>query len=149
MKLSNPFYISSRLQSAVKIGNTEVSLGFSSRPGDDGRDRYEYSIEGLIDAADDMQSGCQGGSILAGWQSLLSFLSHGAEQYRYHGMGDREQYEAADPSWPIEVAEWAYQHENEIEGLSLDLEEDGESLIDERDECDRESGISAEFREGY
>ena len=131
MTLRDPIIITPRLLPGVKIGNAFLSL---ERDGEtrDNRDRFRWfaDIDGKEYSEADLKSGCGGCSMLEAFRSLVSFLSAAVESYRYKNATGR----GGDniDLFPLPVVEWAYQHQSEIEGLSLDLEsETAEELIEE------------------
>lgn len=111
-----------------------VQLEYSTLPGDSGRTRYKWTIDlpdGLEFGGTDLQSGCQGGSLQEGFESLLSFLTAAADSYRYRGMDWEEITEDDNASlFPRAVVEWAYQNSSELELLSLEIEENPELIIE-------------------
>jgi hypothetical protein len=124
MTLTNPVQISSSLQPCIRIGGAEVCIEYSNRPGRDGRVRYRWQInmpDGTEYSDDDIQSGCQGGSLQEGMESLLSFLGAAAESY--------PDGENAD-LFPLEVVEWAAQHSDEISMAQLEVEENKDCIIE-------------------
>lgn len=135
MTLHKPFLISSRLLPAVTVGEATISITYAERPGRDGRVRYQWFIDGLnLEASgDDLQSGCGGGSIQEGMQSLLSFLSACAESIRYGRQYDAQGNITKDGEhadlFPAKVGEWAIQHSDELSMLALELE-DNELITD-------------------
>jgi len=130
MTLKSPFIITARLLPGLKIGQSFVSIEFSKRPGDGGRARYNWFIDGpdrFEAQGDDLQSGCQGGSLQGGMESLLSFMDAAASAYR-HSMSGRESDNA--DLFPADVMEWCYQNEMEIQMARCDLEADKELIAD-------------------
>jgi hypothetical protein len=113
-----PFEISSRLLPALRIGGAWISLEYSALPGrGDGRIVYRYYIDlpdGYEHTANNLKSGCFGGTLQEGFQSLLAFL----------GSADEELF-------PAKVVEWARQNEDEIGLLKCEIEET-KGLIDEQ-----------------
>ena len=111
MKLKDPIIITARLLPGVRIGNAFVSIEYSPRPGKEGRTRYLYHIDlpgGGSYHGDDLQSGCQGGNLQQGMESLLSFLS--AASYDSH-------------LFTASVNEWAKENEEDILDLAHQIEE--------------------------
>lgn len=130
MKLSEPLLITPRLMPGVRIGDAFISIEYSRRPGRGGRMRYRYYIDapGFEHTDDDLQSGAQGGSLVDGLKSLLSFLSACAESRRY-GRAHGIQGENAD-LFPDPIGEWAEANQDEIDMMGFAIDE--ESLeIDE------------------
>lgn len=126
MRLSSPFFISSRLLPALRIAGATIQLDYSRRPGRDGRTRYEWTIDlpnGKSFTANDLQSGCGGGSLTEGFISFLSFLSACAESYARRGIDG----ENAD-LFPVQVAEWAATYSDEIAMAQIELEEIGDAI---------------------
>lgn len=130
MQLTNPIIITSRLLPGVRIGDVEISLRYAGQAGRDGRTRYRYFIDGpdFEHSDNDLQSGCQGGGLQEGLESLLTFLGAAAESYGYR-LRTQCQGENED-LFPAEVVQWAYQHNDEISMLALELEET-KNLIEE------------------
>lgn len=130
MTLNAPFIISSRLMAGLTIANGTISLGWSKRPGREGRSRYLYYID--IPAGefsgDDMQTGCCGGSLQEGFSSLLAFLGAAAESYSYRTRTGRTGEN--EDLFPAPVVEWAYQHSDEIAMLQCEIEEQPELITD-------------------
>lgn len=76
----------------------------------------------------DLRSGCQGGTTLEGFASLLSFLGAAGESYGFtQRTGIRG--ECADLFPPV-VTEWAYQNSDEITMLGCEIEESETPLIE-------------------
>jgi len=123
MILHSPFCISARLLPAVRVGTAFVSIEFSKRPGREGRARYQYHIDApdFTYTGDDLQSGCQGGSLQEGMESLLSFLGAAAESYSYRQRTGRAGEN--EDSFPANVVEWAYQNSDELSSLGYELQE--------------------------
>ncbi len=119
MILNSPFLISSRLLPALQVGGATIQLEYAKRQGRDSRTRYQWTIDlpnGQEFTGDDLQSGCQGGSLQNGFASLLSFLS--AASYD-------------DGMFPDAINEWAKQNSDELSLLSLEIEESEIDLIEE------------------
>jgi len=130
MTLNHPFKISSRLLPAVQVGDATISIEFSKRAGRDGRTRYNWYIDapGLEATGDDLQSGCQGGSIQEGMESLLTFLSACGEALNY---SDRSGHESENADlFPRDVAEWAQANTDELSMLACELQENKELIQD-------------------
>ena len=134
-----PIVITNRLMAGVRIGvrrgDGDISIGYSDRPGTEGRVRYEYWIDlddGTEYHGDDLQSGCQGGSLQEGLQSLLSFLDACGEAYGYalrtrSALADTENGEL----FPTAIAEWCYQNSDELGMLACVLEETPDLIWEE------------------
>ena len=129
MTLNSPFSISSCLLPALEIGGAVIQLEYASRAGRDGRVRYRWTIDlpdGSSHSGDDLQSGCGGGSLQEGFESLLSFLSAAAESWRYAGSNGEN-----SDLFPRPVVKWAAQNSDEIGMLECEIEESESDLIDE------------------
>ncbi len=122
MILHEPFCISSRLLPALKIGNDYLSIE-ALRYDHENRTVYRAYLD-LADGKEyeinDLRSGCGGGTIQEGMESLLAFLEAAAEAYRYEMSGHKS--ENSDLFEP-EVNEWAYQNGDYIAVLQMELEE--------------------------
>ncbi len=131
MTLHPPFIISARLMPAVQIGGATLSLGYG-RHTSEGRMQYDIWID-LPDKSEhhitDLRSGCQGGSIVGGMASLLSFLGASADSYAYR-MRTGDTGENEDLFAPV-IVEWAYQNSDELSMLQMDIEESETTLVDE------------------
>lgn len=130
MQLTHPFLITSRLMAGVRVGTDTISIGYAKRPGDEGRTRYEFWIDGDRSGyhSDDLQSSCCGGGIREGMESLLSFLVASGESYAY-------QTRTGSPSdnddlFPAAVAEWAYQNSDELSALQYEIEETPDCVVE-------------------
>ena len=127
--LKSPVMITPRLAAGLEIGDAWVSIEYDEpRGGEDGRVHYRWFVDfkdGREFSGDDLQSGCGGGGLQGGLESLLAFLGAFAESRRYAG----EDGENAD-LFPAEMAEWAKQNSDEIGMLQIELEETPD-LIDE------------------
>jgi len=129
--LHPPVAISPRLHPGVHVGGAWVSICYADRPGDDGRVRYRWHID--IDVqeytGDDLQSGCQGGSLQDGLESLLSFLSAYAEAIDYQQRTQRESDNAG--LFPEGLEQWASENAEELAMLEWTLS-DNPGVIEER-----------------
>lgn len=134
MTLKKPFIISSRLLPALKIGNATVQLEYSKRPGAGGRTRYQWIIDIQTDTGEqtftghDLQSGCQGGSLQEGFESLLSFLGAAAESLSYTRRTGRETDNA--DLFPAAVAAWADQNSDEISLAEMEVRETADLITE-------------------
>ena len=124
--LHEPFYICAHLLTAIKVDGKEIRGQVTGR-NDEGRTCYRFDIDGL-GVVDDVRSGCQGGTLQKGFESLFSFLSAAAESYAY-GRHTGRKTENAD-LFALPIVEWAHDNANEISDLALLLEE--ETLIEEK-----------------
>jgi hypothetical protein len=136
MKLHPPFQISARLLPALRIGDAWLHLEHSDRPGDQGRDRYRWTLDLPDDSEytdDDLQSGVQGGSLQEGFGSLLAFLGAAAESLEWrlrHNTKEADE-DSNERLFPTRVVEWAYQNDDEICSLRIEIEESEHPLIEE------------------
>lgn len=137
MTLHAPFFISSRLLPALKAGNMIIQLAYSQRSGRHGRVRYAWTIDledGQSFSNDDLQSGAQGGDLLDGFKSLLSFLSACGESYAHRTFRTKETEIDPDSNeslFPAPIPEACYENESELSMLQLHLEESGDNLLSE------------------
>ena len=130
MTLSGPIEISPSLEPSVRIGNSWVCISYAGRAGRDGRTRYAYRIirPDMPDVTgDDLQSGCQGGSLADGMTDLLSFLCAAGEAYRYEMSGGKS--DNAD-MFPPDVMEWCYQNADELSMLAIEVEENPDCIAE-------------------
>jgi hypothetical protein len=132
MKLQSPFAISARLLPAVQVGDSWISIKLADGYTPDGRARYRYYIDtpAFEHTNDDLASGCGGGSLQMGMESLLSFLLAAVESYRYRGCTWTGDPHDNSSLFPQQVVEWAYQHDSEIQSLQMELEENPELITD-------------------
>jgi hypothetical protein len=126
MTIHAPFLITPRLMAGVRVGGAFISIGGGPRNSEN-RTRYGVFIdlpEGKEFEITDLRSGCGGGDLKSGMESLLSFLGAAAESFRYRG-ALWENVEADDNAnlFPREVTEWAYQNGDEISMLEIEIQE--------------------------
>lgn len=134
MKLHSPFIITPRLLPGLSIGGATLSITYSHHPGDNERTRYQWFIDlapGEKFSGEDLQSGCGGGNLQQGMESLLSFLGASAESYRYKMDWDKLTPDSNASLFPRPVVEWAYQNSDEISILLCEIEESETPLIEE------------------
>lgn len=137
IKIESPCIITSRLLPGVAIGKSTISIAYSDELGDDGRTRYRYYLDLQTDGerieytADDIQSGCQGGSLQEGLASLLSFMAACGESYGY---AMRQGIELVDSEngelFPADVAEWCYLNSDELTMAAIELEETADAIVE-------------------
>ena len=132
MKLHAPFFISARLLPALKLGDLTLSMERLPRESD-GRYRYRYFIDPPAGCrakpleASDLRSGCQGGTLVVGFGSLLCFIDSAAESLRREGR--RGENAGLFPAWILNRVD-----ESEIGYLRELIEPDGrtnEDLIED------------------
>lgn len=131
IELKEPFFISSRLLPAVKVGGTTVSIEYAGDRLPDGRVPYRYFLDfpdGTEHVGEDLKSGAFGGTLRQGMESLLAFLEACGEsrnpRYGDHG-------ENAD-LFPESIGDWAYQNSDEITSVRLWIEETDGCCIETR-----------------
>lgn len=140
MKLFTPFEIAPNLEPGLKIGDAWVTLSYSQRPHPERRQRYRWTwIAGgsggiaFEESGDDLASGVGGGTLIQGFDSLLSFLSAFAEARS----PDSENHNL----FPQSMREWSEQNSDEISMLhceTYDAMKAGDKLIDEGDGPDED-----------
>lgn len=146
--INAPCIITSRLQPGVAIGESTISIRYAKKAGDNGRTRYQYALDLELDGkrfeciGDDIQSGCQGGDLRSGLESLLGFLSACGESYDYaqrlnlnHTGDDRLDLQLDDIDsnanlFPKNVAEWCYQNQDELVMLLIEVEENKDCIVE-------------------
>lgn len=116
MIIRDPCVITSRLLPGVRLPDgSQLSIRYSKAPKQDGRVRYEYLLDlpnGLCHEGNDLQSGCHGGTLREGLESLLSFLMAAAEAYRSLTFQGRPSENGG--LFPDFIMEWAYLHDDEL-----------------------------------
>ena len=125
--LAPPLFISSRLMAAVRVGDAGGTVHIEPR-GRDHVDRavWRYVIEDndgtILDDGTDLRSGV-GDDFDARktMATLLGLLGAAAESYRYTMYGQTS--ENVD-LFPPDVTEWAYQYDDELAALALELDDD-------------------------
>ena len=134
MKLSDPFYISSRLLAATRIGGAEIALGLTPMRTDDGRGTFECHItlaDGTHHEITDLHSGFRGVgfTVRQGFINLLGFLGACADARSYfERTGNKsENHDLFNEA----IGRWAEENNDEITMLEIDLEEDPTYGIDE------------------
>lgn len=124
MKIKEPCIITSRLMAGIKIGDGTISIDYAGSTVD-GRTIYRYYID-LPDYSFediDLKSGCGGGSLQGGLESLLFFLSAAAEACNYPDSENKDLF-------PAQITEWAYNYSNEISYALCSLEEWGPVILE-------------------
>jgi hypothetical protein len=131
MEIRSPLIITARLMPGARIGDGFVSIEYSPRQPSNGRTRYRYFIDvgKRTHKASDLQSGVGGGTLQEGFRSLMSFLSAAGESYGYEmRTGRKSENTELFPKW---LNEWAYENEDELSMLAVELEENPGKLIRE------------------
>jgi len=123
MEMREPFIITPRLLPGLRIGGAFVALEYCDAR-DNARQGYQWHIDladGREFSGDDLASGCGGGSLQSGFESLLSFLGAFAESVGYQTRTGHPG-ENAD-LFPAGLAEWATQNSDEFYLIATELEE--------------------------
>jgi hypothetical protein len=122
----SPMLIGARLMPAVNVTDAGSTIHITPTGREhDGRVVWRYIIEDshrhVLDDATDLRSGT-GDDIdpRKAMATLLGFLGAAAEAYRHTMNGQTS--ENAD-LFPPEVTEWAYEHDDELAALALELAE--------------------------
>lgn len=126
MTLHPPFCISARLMPGLKVGGAYISLGNGPRNAEN-RTQYQCFIDlpdGTEHEITDLASGCGGGTVQGGFESLLTFLGAAAESYKYNDC-DWSKIDREDNAtlFPQPVTEWAYENSDEISVLEIEISE--------------------------
>jgi len=125
MKIYHPCSITSRLLPGIKLSTGTISIEYSERAGRESRTRYQYhiDIDGMPEFTDDdLESGCQGGSLNKGLASLLSFMSSAAESYSFQQRNDVS-WNESEEMWPENITEWLDSVSDELSMAAYELEE--------------------------
>lgn len=115
--LLSPVEIAPNLNAGVRVGGGWVTIGYSNKPSRESRVRYRWEIifpDGSDCSDDDMYSGCQGGNLTKGLETLLSFLNAADEQ----GLESENLFHP-------KVVEFAEQYSDEIAMLAMEIQEMG------------------------
>ncbi len=132
MTISNPLIITPRLMAGCNINGAFISIEYGGMT-TSGRTIYRYYID-LPDGQNgfvgrDLKSGCCGGDLQSGLESLLTFLSNDADRYAYRrrcpGKGDPN-----EDNFPMNITAWAYQNSDEISMLALELQENKDLIVE-------------------
>lgn len=122
MNIKAPFIIGPDLRPALRIGDAYVSMEYAERRQSNGRTRYRYRIYGepfrKEHVGENLQSGCQGGTLVEGFGSLLAFLDACAEG------GENAIL------FPKSIGQWADDHQSEL-GMLREEIETNHALIEE------------------
>lgn len=133
IKLHPPFIISSRLMPGIRVGDAVISVHKGGR-NKEGRTVYDAYIDlagGYSHHVTDIRSGRQGGTLLEGFTSLLSFLGAAAESIHY-AMRTGKRGENHD-LFPVVIMDWAYQNSDEIAILQIEIGENPQWLTETPD----------------
>jgi len=128
MKLQDPVTITPRLLPGIKVGGTYISIEYDRLPGAEGRARYRWYADlpsGKSFSGNDLQSGCGGGSLQFGLESLLDFLIACGESWNYN----RENGENSN-LFPREVVEWTAENVDELTMAECELTENPEAIVE-------------------
>jgi hypothetical protein len=123
LTLHHPLQISPRLLPGLRIGDDWLTVAPLGRVGHHNRILWIWRLDiaGQEYSGTDLSTGVGTINDEAGYRAalgaMLSFLSAGAEAYRYGPRDDGELFEEA-------VLAWADQHDDELGMLSFDLEGD-------------------------
>lgn len=130
MTIKTPCIITPRLLPGLKIGNSFISIEYSGDIDSEGRGIYKYHIDtpSFEYSNDDLKSGCQGGSLQEGLESLLSFLENAGEAYRRNC--DKLPTYLSD-LFPAHVMEWAYMNLGEIEIAHFEVSETNDCILED------------------
>lgn len=117
MKLHDPFQIAHNLEPGLRIGDAWITLQYSNRPHPEGRQRYcwKWFRGAREESGDDLSSGCGGGTLIKGFDSMLSFLGAFASATEQ----DEENYDL----FPESMREWAELYSDEISMLELEIDD--------------------------
>lgn len=134
MTLHPPFFISSALAPALKIGTETLSLLSVDLDGDRDRATFEIRGESLNYTNNELKSGCQGfGSTVEIFCTFLGFLSACGEAVAYKTRTGTSPENAT--LFPPHIAQWCYENLDEITLALCDLSDEGGepnySLIEE------------------
>lgn len=132
MIVKAPFFITSRLEPGIKVGDAVLSIDFASESRVDGRAVYRVSIDfadGTEFVDESLKSGVGGGSLREGMASYLAFLGAAVESSRYgRNWLDGPKGDGAADLFPKHVVEWADQHDSEIAAVQWEIEETKDCL---------------------
>lgn len=125
MILNPPFFISSFLAPAIKIGDSTLSFT-DEYVGEENRDQCEFTLQtpDFVYVDNNMRSGVGGSGTVDKFETFLSFLSACAESCNYRQRtgqrGDNQDL------YPPHVAAWAVENLNDIDCTRMDIcDEDG------------------------
>jgi hypothetical protein len=120
MILHDPFIITARLLSGIKIGDAVLSLDTDMSISEDAKD-FSYSDSNL-------QSGvCGFASLVEVFETMISFMEAAGEAVRFN-MSSAHESDNSD-LFPPNVMDWCYENADELYMLSCDLQdEDGNVL---------------------
>ncbi len=125
MILTNPVVITSRLLPGVNVGDAEISIEYHDQDRE-GRTIYRYYLDSpeIEYEGNDLESGCQGGNLQEGLESLLSFMGQKGESWKYFPKPQ------SDDLFPPDIMEFCSNNADEIAMLQCKLEETS-NLIEE------------------
>lgn len=127
MEIQLPLIITGRLMAGAQIGGGFISLDLGPR-NSEGRTVYRAYIDlpdGTEHEVTDLRSGCGGGGVQEGIESLLSFLGAAAESRRYRDHTGRVDVDSDSNEglFPPAVVDWATDNADDISMLQCELEE--------------------------
>ena len=134
MILHDPFFITSRLLPGVRVGDGTISIEYADRPGERGRQRFQYYIDvppqpRRIEYESDDLTGI--GNLQSAMGDLLAFLGAAADSYNYRMRHKDDEPGENEDLFPPDVVKWAARHDDEISILGSEIEESEEDLIEE------------------
>lgn len=123
MKLHDPFFISSALAPAIKIGDTTLSLLEVEQDGDRVLAMFELRGPGIDYVDDSLNAGLRGWrSVVEVFEAYLSFLDAAAEATAYPHSDNTDLF-------PYHVMLWCANHSTEIAMARCEIcDEDGNPL---------------------
>ena len=93
MELREPVIITPRLLAGVRVGDAFISIDYDCETSE-GRTQYRYFVDlpngGGEFEGTDLRSGCQGGDLREGLESLLTFLGACGEAVNYQEQTGQE-----------------------------------------------------------
>ena len=123
MQLLHPFFISSRLTPALKVGGATLSF-------DNGQfildmpDGSEHKIEGFRFPQCHIAGDTNESVLQDGFEAILGFLSACAESRKYATRNGKDPMEGENSFlFPNNVGEWAEMYSDEIACLEMELQE--------------------------
>ncbi len=130
MILHPPFIITARLMAGLEVNDSWLSIEYDKQT-DEGRMQYKYCIDTpkFEHEGNDLRSGVGSGGIQEGMNDLLCFLLSDAEHYEYLQRMPEYDTDEDDYRFPANVAQWAFENQDELSMLQSEIEEEG--LVEE------------------